>query len=96
MALNYIPISSSSDIKSALKQIDNNFRAISAENQTKTISQSGGNALLWGRLPSGKYGIILSDPSNNRRIFIGFKSNGEPNISVSKPGVDVMKALGEE
>jgi hypothetical protein len=94
MALNYIPISSNADLKAALKQINENFRDIAAENQTKTVSQSGGNALQWGKLSSGQYGILISDGNNCPRIFIGIKKNGQPNISVSKSGVNVDSALG--
>lgn len=94
MALNYTPISSSSDLKSALKQIDANFRQVAAENQTKTISQNGGSALQLGRLKNGTYGIVLCDPSNKRRILIGFHKNGQPIIAVTKSR-DVFDALGE-
>lgn len=93
MALNYIPISSKSDLESALKQIDANFRQISAENQTKTISQSGGTALTEGKLSNGTYGILLSDPSNTPKILIGFKANGQPIIAVTKTK-NVIDALG--
>ena len=95
MALNYKHISSSSELKPALKQIDENFRQIAAENQTKTISQSGGSALKWGKLKNGTYGIVLSDPNNTPRILIGFHSNGEPIIAVTKKGKNVFDALGE-
>lgn len=96
MALNYIPISSDADLKAALKQINENFRDIAAENQTKTVNQSGGAALQWGKLSNGQYGIIISDSSNIPRIFIGIKKNGQPNMSVSKNGVDVLRALGQQ
>ena len=94
MALTYIPISSTSDLKSALKQIDSNFRQIAAENQTKTISQSGGSALQEGKLKNGTYGIVLSDPNNIPSILIGFHKNGQPIIAVTKSR-DVFDALGE-
>ena len=94
MPLNYIPISSEAKLKDALKQINDNFRDIAAENQTKTVSQSGGTALQWGKLPNGNYGITIADKNNKRRIFIGIKPDGEPNISVSKRTVDVVKELG--
>jgi len=93
MALNYIPISSKAKLEDALKQINENFRDIAAENQTKNISQSGGTALQWGKLSTGNYGIVISDSNNKRRIFIGIKKNGQPNISVSKNGVDVVNEL---
>lgn len=95
MALNYIPISSKSDLQAALKQIDENFRQIAAENQTKTISQNGGSALQEGKLQNGTYGIVLSDPSNVPRILIGFHSNGQPVIAVTKNNKNVFDALGE-
>lgn len=94
MALNYIPISSEAGLKEALKQINDNFRQIAAENQTKTISQNGGTALQYGRLKNGTYGMVLSDPSNKPRILIGFHSNGQPIIAVSKAGIDVLEAIG--
>lgn len=95
MALNYIPISSSADLKAALKQIDSNFRQIAAENQTRTISQNGGAAIQNGKLSNGTYGIVLSDPSNVPRILIGFHKNGQPIIAVTKAGKNVFDALGE-
>lgn len=94
MALNYIPISSTADLKAALKQIDSNFRQIAAENQTKSISQNGGSALQEGKLSNGTYGIVLSDPSNVPRILIGFHKNGQPIIAVTKAR-NVFDALGE-
>lgn len=95
MALNYIPISSKSDLEAALKQIDSNFRQIASENQTKVIPQSGGAALQEGKLKNGTYGIVLSDPNNIPRILIGFHANGQPIIAVTKAGKNVFDALGE-
>ena len=95
MALNYIPISSESNIKEALKQIDSNFKQIAAENQTKAIAQNGGSALQECRLKNGTYGIVLSDPANVPRILIGFHKDGQPVIAVTKDGRNVFDALGE-
>lgn len=95
MALNYIPISSTADVKAALKQIDENFRQIAAENQTKAISQNGGTALQFGKLKNGTYGIVLNDPNNIARILVGFHANGQPIIAVTKSNRDVFDALGE-
>lgn len=95
MALTYTHISSKSDLPSALKQIDMNFRQIAAENQTKTIAQNGGTALQEGKLKNGTYGIVLSDPSNVPRILIGFHKNGQPIIAVTKNNKNVFDALGE-
>lgn len=95
MGLNYIPISSSADLKAALKQIDSNFRQIAAENQTRTISQNGGSAITNGKLQNGTYGIVLNDPNNVPRILIGFHKNGQPVIAVTKAGKNVFDALGD-
>lgn len=95
MALNYIPISSAATLSAALKQINDNFRQIAAENQTKAISQNGGTALQMGKLKNGTYGIVLSDPNNVPRILVGFHSNGQPIIAVTKAGKNVFDALGE-
>ncbi|MBR3254234.1 hypothetical protein IKF88_00670 [Candidatus Saccharibacteria bacterium] len=95
MGLNYKPISSKADLPEALKQIDENFRQIAAENQTKTIAQNGGAALQEGLLENGTYGIVLSDPSNTPRILIGFHKNGQPIIAVTKANKNVFDALGE-
>ena len=95
MALNYIPISSSANLQAALKQINDNFRQIAAENQTKAISQNGGTALQMGKLKNGTYGIVLSDPNNVPRILVGFHSDGQPIIAVTKAGKNVFDALGE-
>ena len=93
MSLNYLPISSNASLKSALKQINDNFQQLAAENQTKTITQNGGTALQMGKLSNGRYGIVLSDTSNVKRIIVGFKSNGEPVIAISVSGKDVVEAL---
>ena len=93
MALNYIPISSKASLQAALKQINDNFRAIAAENQTKTVSQNGGTALQLGKLKNGTYGLVLSDPNNTPRILVGFHSNGQPIIAVTKSGINVLEAI---
>ena len=95
MALNYIPISSAAKLPAALKQINDNFRQIAAENQTKTISQNGGTALQEGKLKNGTYGILLSDPNNVPRILVGFHTNGQPIIAVSKSNINVVDAIEE-
>ena len=95
MALNYIPISSGANLQAALKQINDNFRQIAAENQTKTISQNGGTALQEGKLKNGTYGILLSDPNNVPRILVGFHTNGQPIIAVTKSNINVLDAIEE-
>lgn len=95
MGLNYKRIPSDSELKPALKQIDENFRQIAAENQTRIISQNGGAAIQNGKLQNGTYGIVLSDPNNVPRILVGFHKNGQPVIAVTKANKNVFQALGE-
>ncbi|MBO7720139.1 hypothetical protein J6S35_00675 [Candidatus Saccharibacteria bacterium] len=92
--LNYIPISSKANLPDALKLINDYFQQIAAENQTKTVAQSGGLALQEGKQQNGTYGIALSDPNNTPRILIGFHKNGQPVIAVTK-NKNVFDALGE-
>lgn len=92
MALNYTPISSTAELKDALKQIDSNFRQIAAENQTRTVMQNGGAAIQSGKLTNDTYGIVLSDANNTPRIYIGFRTNGKPVIAITKAR-NVIQAL---
>lgn len=95
MGLLYKPLSSRSSLPEAIKEIDANFRQLSAETQTKTISQGNGTALQMGKLNNGTYGLLLNDPNNVPRILVGFHTNGEPVIAVSVSNVDVVNALEE-
>lgn len=91
----YQHIPSNADLKSVLPIIDANFRQLAAENQTKVIQQNGGNALEWGKLKNGTYGLVLSDPNNIPRILIGFHKDGQPVIAVTRNGKNVLEALGD-
>ena len=92
MSLNYIPISSEAGLKSAVSQINRSFQQIAAENQSRTIMQSSGVAIQTGKLTNGTYGIVLNDPTNVPRIYIGFRPNGKPVIAITK-AKNVIEAL---
>ena len=92
MPLNYIPISSDAGLKSAVSQINRSFQQIAAENQSRTIMQGAGIAIQTGKLSNGTYGIVLSDPTNTPRIYIGFRTNGKPVIAITKVK-NVIEAL---
>jgi hypothetical protein len=50
--------------------------------------------MVTGKLPNGRYGILLYDDTGIPRILIGqAPDNGRPGIWVSKENVDVLKAL---
>ena len=83
MALNYIPISSSASLKDALKQINENFRDIAAENQTKIIDTAGGGSLRWGRLSDNTYGITFNTQGGNTSLRLGSLTDGSYGMIIS-------------
>lgn len=91
----FTPINSKSDLQSALKQINSNFLQLDGETYSKTINRGGGKpAMVTGKLPNGRYGILLYDDTGIPRILIGqAPDNGRPGIWVSKENVDVLKSL---
>lgn len=89
-----MPISSKASLPTAINALNNVIRGLSSETNTKTVRQSGGNAILSGKLPNGRYGEVIYDSNNKARILIGQKPNdGEPIIAISKTGIDVLEAL---
>ena len=76
--------------------INNNFRQIESENRSKTILNSNGvPQLTIGMYGDSNYGIVGYDLDGTRRILIGSSpSDGRIGIWVSKPGIDVIEALG--
>lgn len=75
---------------------NDNFRRIAAENRTKTIlNEQGTEQLTIGMYGGSRYGIVGYDLDGTRRILIGSApDDGRIGIWVSKPGVDVITALG--
>lgn len=93
MAIQFQPIAGSADHQALINAINNINRNLAAEAATKTIQQSGGSAIISGKLSNGRYGDLIYDSNGIPRILVGQKSNGEPIIAVSKPGKDVLKEL---
>ena len=94
--LSPIQLQPNMDYQTLVNAINANFRQIEAENRTKIISNSQGtNQLTIGMYEPNQYGIVGYDLDGTRRILIGSApSNSRIGIWVSKPGIDVITALG--
>lgn len=90
----FTPINSKAKLQQALQQINRNFQMLDAEANTKTVKQGGGNALVSGRLPNGKYGELVYDAQSVPRILLGqAPKDGRPGLWISKEGKDVLEAI---
>ena len=88
----FSPLSSKAKLPSIVRQINDNFRQLDAETNSKTIIAGGGkNAMQSGRLPNGRYGEIFYDDTGTPRILIGqAPSDGRPGIWITKAGYNVL------
>jgi hypothetical protein len=88
----FSPLSSKADLEAVIRQTNDNFRQLDAETYSKTIQGGGGkNAMQFGRLSNGRYGMVLYDDSGLPRILIGQAPNGgRPGVWVTKPGFNVL------
>lgn len=88
----FSPLSSKASFSGAIRQINDNFRQLDAETNSKTIMAGGGkNAMITGRLPNGKYGELFYDSTGTPRILIGqAPGDGRPGIWITKAGYNVL------
>ena len=87
----FTPINSSQPTKAALQQINNNFMMLDAEAYTKTVLKGGNAQSTFGKLPNGRYGLLIHDDSGMPRILIGqANGDGRPGIWITKPGFNVL------
>lgn len=85
------PLTSQNSQSQNYGQINDMVRQLNNEQTTKTFKQPGGNAVINGKLPyQGGYGSLYYDQNQVARILIGIDPDGEVNLIVSKPGVDVL------
>lgn len=91
----FTPLSSKAGLSSTIRQINDNFRQLDAETNSKTIIAGGGkNAMLSGRLPNGRYGEVFYDATGIPRILIGqAPKDGRPGIWVTKEGYNVLEEI---
>lgn len=85
------PLSSQNSQSQNYGQVNDMVRQLNNEQTTKTFKQPGGNAVINGKLPyQGGYGSLYYDQNQVPRILIGIDPDGEINLVVSKPGIDVL------
>lgn len=88
----FTPLSSKTKLPGVIRRINDNFRQLDAEANSKTIMQGGRNsAMVSGRLPNGRYGELFYDSTGTPRILIGqAPKDGRPGIWVTKSGYNVL------
>ncbi len=88
----FSPLSSKAKLPSIVRQINDNFRQLDAETNSKIISSGGGNtAMQSGRLSTGTYGELFYDSTGTPRILIGqAPKDSRPGIWVTKSGYNVL------
>lgn len=88
----FTPLSSKTKLPGVIRRINDNFRQLDAEANSKTIKQGGSNsAMVSGRLPNGKYGELFYDSTGTPRILIGqAPKDGRPGIWITKAGYNVL------
>lgn len=91
----FSPLSSKASLQAVIRQTNDNFRQLDAEAYSKTIIAGGGkNAMINGRLPNGKYGILLYDETGTPRVLVGqAPGSGRPGVWVTKPGFNVLNEV---
>lgn len=90
----YRPISSTNKYSQNWNEVNNMVRQLNKEQITKTYKQSGGNAILQGKLPyDGGYGSLYYDTAGIPSVVIGILPDGTVGIVTAKPGENVIDAL---
>ena len=93
----FTPINTRRDIRTALRQINDNFRQLDNETYSKNIVAGGGKKVMSsGKLSTGRYGFQLNDPDNGMpNILLGFAPNdGRPGLWITKKGFNVEDEIG--
>lgn len=91
----FSPLSTKAPLPSVIRQVNDNFRQLDAETNSKTIyGTSGKKATQSGRLPNGRYGDVFYDTAGIPRVLIGqAPKDGRPGIWVTKPGFNVLNEV---
>lgn len=61
-----IQLTPNMDVATMVSAINDTFRQIESENRTQVIKdENGNNRIIFGRLPDGTYGLVISKPGND-------------------------------
>lgn len=89
-----MPLNSKNSTPQNYGQVNDMIRQLNKEQITKAFKQSGGNSVVTGKLPNGKYGSLYYDTDNDARILIGqHPTDGHMIIAMTKTGLDVIDEL---
>lgn len=91
----FLPLNTSNDLGTNFNTLNNMIRQLNNEQTVKTFKQSGGNAIIEGKLPyDGGYGTMYYDSNNVPVGIIGILPDGTTGIAWAKPGNSVLDAFG--
>jgi hypothetical protein len=89
----FIPLAPGSEQDALVMAINRNFAELDNESVVKTFNGPNGKpALVFGKLPNGKYGLIIYE-GTTARVLIGQSPDDTYGIWVSKEGEDVLGAF---
>lgn len=89
------PLNPETNMSDLVNQINRNFKSLDAETYTKQIKNADKDAILFGQLPGGIYGLLLYDVNGIPNILIGQSPDDKRmGIWVAKPGQNVLTLLG--
>lgn len=90
----FTPITSNQDTKAALQAANHNFMMLDAEAYTKDVSKGSNSMVKFGKLPNGRYGLLVYDENGMPRILVGqAKKDGRPGIWITKNGFNVLNEV---
>lgn len=90
----FTPINSNQSVQTGLQIANKNFMMLDAEAFTKTVQKGGNAQSTFGKLPNGRYGLLIYDDSGMPRILIGqAPGDGRPGIWITKNGFNVLNEV---
>ena len=94
----FTPINTSSQLPSALNQINQNFAKLDNEGVTKVYNGPGGTkAVVQGRLPNDVgYGQVLYDRNGNAAIYMAVDEGGNAILKVAKASKDAISGTDSD
>lgn len=95
MPQRFQPLSHEMDMADLVAQINRNFTALDAETYTKQIKNGSKDAILFGQLPGGIYGLLLYDTNGIPSVLIGQAPDDKRmGIWAATAGENILTLLG--